>query len=140
MSRSQFTVLFLAVAVVLFLGGCGKNISLKGRVVFTDDGTPLTAGTVCFVTENTLARGSLDSNGTYTVGTIGKRDGLAADTYRIYILDAHREVGVDEQNMPIYEPLIDEKYMNPETSGLSIVVDRQTSRYDIQVERPVSKR
>ena len=137
MKKSKDVVCFLLTVLVLFFGGCGGgNVSLNGHVVFSDDGSPLTTGTVCFVTETMLARGTLDAGGKYTVGTNGQRDGLLPGTYRVYILGAQREIGTDENNMSIDEPLIDEKYMNPETSGLQVTVDRRTGQYDIRVERP----
>ena len=55
-------------ALVLLCGipGCGSNIYFGGRVTYSDDGSPLTTGVVCFESTSFLARGenvSLTDNG-----------------------------------------------------------------------------
>ena len=40
---------------------------------------------------------------------------------------------------PRYKRLIDDKYTSRDTSGLEIVVDSSTRRFDIKVDRPKPK-
>ena len=113
--------------------GCGKNCSLKGKVVFSDDQTPLESGTVCLVSDQGIARGSIDKNGYYVVGSVGARDGLPPGNYRIYLTDT----ALIEENpggLPRITPRIDQKYAKPETSGLTVEVKSSTT-YNIQVDR-----
>jgi hypothetical protein len=137
MKKSLFFV--LSVMLLLF-AGCGNKVGLRGKVTFSDDGKPLHTGTVCFETDTYLARGTLQPNGTYVVGSISERDGLPPGIYRVFISGAEKEIGRDKDDMPIMEPLIDTKFASGSTSGLSLDVTRSTKTFDIKVERYVPEK
>lgn len=120
--------------VLLLLSGCGNNVKLRGKVTFADD-TPLTVGTVCFQNGAFLARGFLQPDGSYVVGSLTEVDGLPPGSYRVYIAGAQRVIGEDKDELPIYESLIDEKYARPETSGLTLKVESSQRRFDIRVDK-----
>ncbi|MDR2706705.1 MAG: hypothetical protein LBC02_13070 [Planctomycetaceae bacterium] len=122
---------------LLLLVGCGDKVGLGGKVTFSDDGSPLGTGTVCFETETYLARGTLKADGSYVVGSLSEKDGLPAGTYRVYISGAEKEIGQDKEGMAIMEPLIDTKFSSGSTSGLSIDVTASTKTFDIKVDRYV---
>lgn len=139
--RSVFTV----AACVIFLSGCSGNVGMGGKVTFSDDGSPLTTGTVCFTTDTFLAQGTIQPDGTYTVGSESIKDGIPPGKYRVYITGAQKEVGqsegqkladghVDSGN-PVYEPLIDLKYGTAATSGIEVEVMSSQKNYDIVVDR-----
>lgn len=121
--------------VLLLLVGCEKNVKLHGKITFADDGSPLPVGTVCFQRDSFLARGFIQPNGNYVMGSLTETDGLPPGIYKIYISGAHRVVGEDKDKSPIYESLIDTKYAKPETSGLELKVDSSQKRFDIHVGR-----
>lgn len=119
--------------------GCGKgHVGLGGRVTYSDTGEPLERGTVSFATSTFLARGEVTQNGHYRVGTFTDKDGLPKGTYRVFITGAVRVEGSTES--PIVHALIDKKYSSPETSGLTLEIDRTNKQFDIQVDRAVESK
>jgi hypothetical protein len=128
---------FCSLALLLvFLVGCGNgNVSLKGKITFSDDGSPLTEGTVAFLKDGKQSRGTIKEDGTYVVGTEKTTDGLPPGKYQV-IVSALKSIPIDEENgIYNYEQLIDRKYERPETSGLTIEVNASTKTFDFQVDR-----
>jgi hypothetical protein len=126
---------FSFVFIIFILNGCNSNIQFGGKITFSEDGSPLTRGVVCFETDTFAARGNLTPDGTYILGSVAEKDGLPAGKYRVYIAGALKENGLDKYNQPIYEPVIDTKYASKETSGLECNVNKSTKHFDFQVER-----
>ena len=123
---SPFIILFLCLVV-----GCGKgHVSLKGKVVFSDDGSPLTLGSVILTQQNFQSRGDLNANGEFVMESLSARDGLPPGTYQVSIAGAI-EYGVFGGMRSIVDP----KWTDPETSGMTVEVDRKTKFLEITVER-----
>ena len=133
---------FLPALLVLVLAvGCDGNVQLKGKVVFSDDKSPVPVGTVCFQTDTFLARGNLKPDGTFVVGSLKQGDGLPPGTYHVFITDANKTLGYDVYGQAIMEPLIDTKYDHASSSGLTLEVDRSTRYIEFEVDRaPPSRR
>jgi hypothetical protein len=134
--------LFCLIIISGLIVGCSNNVPLKGTVTFSDDGSPLTEGTVGFQKDGRVARGTIREDGTYIVGFEKEGDGLPPGKYQVFLS------GTDKVTMTLiskegeieafdykYEPLIDKKYGRPETSELTIDVNSSTKTFDIQVER-----
>ena len=129
-------VLFILVLLLLVVTGCDNKVHLKGKVVFSDDGSPVPKGTVFFETDSYSARGNLKPDGTFVVGSEKQSDGLPPGMYRVHISGAQKSIGSDERNhMEIYESLIDEKFANRSTSGITIDVIPSTKFFEIKVDR-----
>ena len=122
------------ILTLLFCCGCSDKVPLTGKVTFTDDGSSLTTGTVCFVTEGFIARGHLKSDGTYKISSTGKDDGLPPGTYKVYLVDAALLTEGKDGNF-ITTPLVDSQYENPNTSNIECKVDAKTRQFDFTVER-----
>jgi hypothetical protein len=139
----KIRTIFFLLLIILVISGCGKNVGLSGKVTFSDDNSPLTFGEVCFRTDTFLARGTLKNDGTYTVGSLTKTDGIPPGVYQVYITGAVKELGLvnigTNKETTIIEQLIDEKYGNPEKSGLTVEVKKSTT-FNIQVDRYVPKK
>jgi hypothetical protein len=120
-----FLVLFLCI-------GCSNKIKVSGQVTFSDDGSPLTTGTVCFQTETFVARGNLQSDGTYHISSVKEKDGLPPGTYRISVINAVEGLGEDEGTRT---PLIDPKYNTGETSDLTFEVTNSNKHFNFTVDR-----
>ena len=118
--------------LLIFVVGCGPgHVPLKGKVTFSDDGTPLTIGKVILSQPNYQSRGDLDANGEFVMESLKVGDGLPPGTYGVSI-DGAIEYG--DFGGGGYS-LVDPKWASPETSGLTINVDRKTKTLDIQVDR-----
>ena len=132
--KKNFT--FFISLILLFFAGCGGNkVPLSGTVTYSDDGSPLSVGYVVFETDTFLSRGQLTSTGTYNTGSISAKDGIPPGTYRVYISGAIRAVGVDKSGTANYESLIDEKFGNGATSGLTVTVPTSNGKFDFTVDR-----
>ena len=117
------------------LVGCGGHVGLEGKVTYSDDGSPLTVGTVVFKKGSRISQGDLRADGTYTIGSLADEDGLPPGEYLVYVYGAEKILVPASGSGPaVTEPLIDPKYFNVETSGLSIEVKRKT-QFDFQVDR-----
>jgi hypothetical protein len=135
-----FCVLLFFTALVMT--GCGTNNQrVSGKVTFAD-GTPLTTGIVCFVAEDgKIGRGEIASDGTYVMGFESEKNGIPkGGTYKVSIINALKEEGTDKTGMPIMKPLIDAKYENAKTSGLTFTADGKTKTFDMTVESPKGKK
>ena len=150
------TLLFLAAwGLLLPILGCGSNVSLSGKVVYSDDKTPLTKGIVCFESDTYTARGKLNENGEYTIGSKSVKDGLLPGQYRVYIsgafhqevpAGAHAEKEVNSFTQPLdasadggaamnIKPLIAAKYSRGATSGITVDVNASTRTFNFEVDR-----
>lgn len=125
--------------------GCGKNIALKGRVVFSDDGSPLSSGMVLLDDGKNVSRGVVKKDGTFIMGTMKERDGVLPGEYKVSIVGAYALLPCpqnDDDNPdndiypPPQKPLIDKRYENFETSGLTVHVEKPEYSYEIKVDRP----
>jgi hypothetical protein len=133
-------LLSFAFVGVAFMFGCSDLRPLSGTVTFSDDGSPLTAGAVFFETPTYSARGTIGPDGRYVVGSMRATDGIPIGTYQVTIRGAEDVVSTERPDGTWIErrtALIDAKYQDPDTSGLTFTVDgtRNTRTFDIQVER-----
>jgi len=114
-------VVVLAVSVI----GCSSHVGLSGKVVYSD-GEPVTSGEIQFYTPTFVARALIRGDGTFVTGSYKDTDGLPPDTYKIAV------VAVDAGG----NTLVDLKYADVRTSGLSITIDQTTRNFEIVVNRP----
>ena len=142
------SLLLLLIAIVLNVG-CSNKVSLSGTVTF-DDGAPLTHGAVFFHSEKLSAQGIIQPDGTYIVGTDKTDDGIPRGTYQVYlvgtdhveykqtrtgVIDPITGENIDHRfRDEVRSPIIDQKYANPATSGLTVQAGK-TKTFDIKVER-----
>ena len=121
--------------LVLFLGllcfvGCSDKVQLHGNVTFEEDGTPLTFGSVVFATETFEARGTIETNGKYTMGSIDLADGVPKGSYKVYISGASEEVAPNTM-----WSLIDPQYSNFATTPLTCDIPAPNNTFDIKVPK-----
>jgi len=130
MTRS-FGLLLLFALVAL---GCSRNFQMKGRVVFEDDGSPLTVGIVLLCSPTMQSRGSLDKDGYFVIGTLRDKDGLPPGTYTVAIAGA-----VEDLPDGNFRALLEDKWYSPTTSGITLTIDKSIKDYEIKVTRPVTR-
>jgi hypothetical protein len=131
------TLLVAALAV----GGCGPRDKyyVSGTVRFPD-GEPVTEGRI-FVRYGPdairQASALIRKDGSFRVGEIQDGDGMRGGTVQVGVIGMrfvhHMSGGVTEI------PLCDERYFDPETSGLVFEVPKQL-RWEIVVEKPAKTR
>lgn len=155
MIKLRYCVLLILLSVIL---GCGSNVKFGGRVTFSDDGSPLTTGMVCFESDSFLARGPLNQDGYYDLGSLVLNDGIPKGEYRVYVSGAEAVEDVEIKQVPgqaghvtrpsmsgtmagqTFTPLIDVKYSSGKTSGLTVNIDGTSKKFDFQVDRYQSRR
>lgn len=131
------------VAAVLLLGlvvvvGCGSDRLPLGDVsgTVTYDGQPLEKGSITFeVTGVRSATGKIVNGEIVEVTTFEAGDGAPVGKARVAISSVEEGPPAEEEvpdspdapgstgGMPVYKSLIPTKYANPETSGLTAVVE-----------------
>lgn len=140
----KYRFLFLFLILMISLSGCSKNVSVSGKVTF-EDGSPLKIGSVVFENATMSARGELNENGEYKLGSTKESNGLPKGEYKVFIVGAVEEI-IDDSASDSYEgnsamsgqmtrstkELIDSKFKFPEKSGLSCSVQGKTT-FDITV-------
>jgi hypothetical protein len=125
-------VVFLILSL-FFLAGCDNGkVHLGGTVTF-EDGSPVPVGAVIFSTDTYSAKGDIDSNGKYVMGSLSTNDGLPAGKYKVYIEGATEEVS--GKGGETSRSLIDAKYNNYNTTPLSCDVPVTGNTFDIQVPK-----
>ncbi len=133
----------LSLSVLLFAVGCSGKVPLGGKVTFSDDGSPVTKGAVCFMSDTVLAQGGIKPDGTFQLGTDKATDGLPLGIYKVSIVGTEEvsyvEIPAVGTSPPgrreIHKDLIDKKFSDPETSGLTFTVDGKQRVFNIEVDR-----
>jgi hypothetical protein len=136
-SRVAFTM--AACVAITALAGCGRrDLHRVSGVVRFSDGSPLSTGRVVVdYGRDSLsgAWGHVRSDGSFTIGTLSAADGMRAGVVRVAIVNAVKPVFAPDGTAIAAKPLVHPRFADPETSGLSFDVPRQTL-WDIIVERP----
>jgi len=113
---------FIFLALLGFVVGCGSGqTGVQGTVVFSDDGEPLTRGTIIFTTPTFQASSSIDEQGRFTMGSYSDADGVPPGTYKVSISGVFLDL--DDTGLNTYS-LIDPKFTSTATSGIEITVDK----------------
>jgi hypothetical protein len=125
-----------ALTLLLLLTGCGSGYhTVTGRVTF-DDGSPLDAGTVVCEGEvdgkKVMARGTLQPDGSFTLGTTHPGDGVPAGKYRVLVVPR----SLFETEKGTRPPIIDPKFEKFATSNLSLEVKPGRNELPITVTKP----
>lgn len=131
--KKNFLLLWLI--AVVFVAGCnmGSRLNVTGNVTFSDDGAPLTTGTVVMESASTRVTGRIDKNGFFSLGEMQDGDGVPFGTYKVSIASARETLS---SGLPgAY--LIDAKYERPESSGLTFEAKKGGQKiFEIVVDRP----
>ena len=118
-------LLMLTVAAI----GCGKRgpelAPVTGKVTFK--GKPLPFGTVIFMPESgKTSTGNIQPDGTFRMVTSDRGDGAAVGKNKVRIAcftnqDPSKK-GAGPAGIALGKPLIPQKYLSPETSGIEVEV------------------
>ena len=135
---------FVLLLSLLVLTGCGSgNYAVSGKVVFSDDGSPVSTGTVAFEAGSHLFRGLIQPDGTFVMGTQRANDGVPSGKYRVYVLaekvtstpTGDKTSEGEEEVLIEVEQLVDEKFTKSSTSGIEIDITGPKKDLEIKVDR-----
>jgi hypothetical protein len=133
--RSKLHPVPAVVAAAVFLlgaAGCGGYHPVRGTVTYPD-GTPVSKGIVVFERKDggkaVTARGEIQADGTYQLGTEKTGDGAPAGKYRVLVTPR-----VENPDAP--EVTFDRRFADFNTSGLEFEVTSGDNDFPIQVTRP----
>lgn len=144
---NSHAVIWGIIPALLVIAGCGESrpatFPVSGTIAFAD-GQPVRFGTVQFLPDNPgpSARGLLDTNGRFELGTFTKDDGAIPGGHRVIITqhvsapsgkvikhsDAH---AADDESS-----LVDIRYTQYEVSPLTATVEERDNQVKLRVERP----
>ena len=131
----------LVVWLAVFLIGCGDTDRLPtyevtGRVAFPD-GTPLKGGWIIFESpeHGLAARGVIDPDGMYRLGTYGQADGAVAGKQLVAITPATPDSYDPDRGRA--QSVIHRRFTHMDTSGLEFeVLPGGKNFFEITVESP----
>jgi hypothetical protein len=117
---------WLILLSIVCAGGCGgrdplQPVPVQGTVFWK--GVPMSVGRVQFIPDNPNqgrpATGDIDKFGNYTLSTFQPEDGAIPGSYKVQVFpfDYNAEVTAKTYKQ------VPERYQDPETSGLTAVVD-----------------
>jgi len=137
MSRLVHRLFTICIALMAsgFATGCAKKTHpVEGQVVF-EDGTPareLAGYGIAFHAKDVAANanGTIQPDGSFTVGTFADGDGAPLGKHRVAITPPPPKI--DEPRKP---PLIAKKYSSADTSELTVDVTAQANKVTLKVER-----
>ena len=133
----NFFLFALALTALASFIGCGPSVPvpLEGKVVYSDDKSPLPYGTIIFESDKVIARGTIQPDGTFVVNTSKEISGLLSGEYAVYFAAKPGEVTENGRMIGAKEPPIAKKYYRKATSGLTLKVGSDTKRFDVSVDR-----
>ncbi|WP_347245669.1 hypothetical protein [Thermogutta sp.] len=135
---AAFALLVMAL-IASTIPGCGQGrprlVKVSGQVFI--DGQPLAAGVPGFIRVvpdgMRPATGQIDpQTGRFTLTTYENGDGCVPGTHKVAII-LNAMVGQESVS------LIDEKFANPETSGLTVTIEKPTDSLRIDITGPLKK-
>ncbi|HBT77829.1 MAG TPA: hypothetical protein DEB39_13105 [Planctomycetaceae bacterium] len=126
---------------VLCFVGCSGKVKMHGSVKYPD-GSPLAKGTVFLSNGMQMFQGELTADGSFNIGELSDGDGIPPGSYMIWLAANTTDYEVDPvtekpTGKQIKNIVIDPKFENRDTSGLSVVVEAGKSvPLEIVVEKP----
>jgi hypothetical protein len=123
-----------AVAVLCLAGaaGCGSGPHPVRGTVTLEDGTPVTGGMVTFETKDVekpvTARGEIQPDGTYNLGTYKPGDGAPPGVYRVIVTPRAQSPDL----LPVKAPY-DNRYTAFDSSGLEFEVKSGANEFPIRL-------
>ncbi|MCL2006253.1 MAG: hypothetical protein FWG73_08850 [Planctomycetaceae bacterium] len=130
-------ITFCLILGIAMLSGCSDAVQLRGTVTF-EDGSPVGIGTVCFDSGSSIARGDLQSDGTYRLSTVNPGDGIPPGTYTVYLINTERGESVprgDGNFADVIVQTVDPKFTTRASSEITVTVDKSTRTFDFEVRR-----
>jgi hypothetical protein len=132
----------VAALLLVFVAGCNQSLApVRGTVTY-EDGSPVTRGTVVFESKDVekpiTARGSIQPDGSYQLGTLKPGDGVPPGMYRALLAP---QVDLSEADKPASQrtpPLFDERWSDFGTSGLEFEVKSGSNDIPIKIARPAN--
>ncbi|HEY7428618.1 MAG TPA: hypothetical protein VH682_30590 [Gemmataceae bacterium] len=123
---------------LLGTAGCGNGLyTVQGKVVY-EDGSLMTEGFVIGEMKDgdttVMMRGEIRPDGTFRLGTLKAEGGAPRGTYRVLVTPRDRTPG--EEHLP---PVLDPKFQNYDTSGLTIEVKEDHNDVTLTVAKPQPK-
>ena len=127
----------LLAAVACAAGGCNSRPAtypVQGKVAWKEggDAKELVGHTVTLESEDgkTSGSGTIQADGTFTIGTFGEKDGALAGRHRVVLTPPE----LPEDTFPP-PPLIPGRYGSFENSGLTVEVKPEKNSVLLEVER-----
>ena len=138
------TILLTVLAVITgTMTGCGPGqpatFPVEGTVQFSDGSVPRFGVVEFFNDEHQLnARGQIAKDGSFSVSTFSDGDGAVAGRHTIVIIQNtgnYLTAGIEHEIEHDHGSLIDTRYLDYRTSGLSCEIQPGTNEVELVVEK-----
>ena len=132
--------LVVGVLLTALVGGCGGGLNPVEGTVLWKDGSPakeLAGSHVVFdLPEKQIsARGIVQSDATFRLTTRKPDDGAPAGDYQVLVIEVGRKSLGGPDASAIAPGVMDSKFSDPRTSGLTATVKPGTNKITLTVER-----
>ncbi|MCI0704753.1 MAG: hypothetical protein L0241_27160 [Planctomycetia bacterium] len=128
---------------LVFLAGCGGKAQypVHGKLVYADNEEPvkeLADFEVIFTSESlgVSARGTIQQDGTFQLGTIKETDGAPAGEYIVTLTQPYRE----PERPYVGDRVVDPAYEDPDTSDLKAEVKAEKNDFVFKLRRIEKKK
>ena len=131
----KLKLFFAAFFLLPLCMGCSQYVGVSGKITY-EDGTPLPGGEVCFTDDKFAGLAAVQHDGTYRMGRNKDGDGIPKGDYKVYLSSGvvYGE-SPTEGGPPTSTLLVKQKFLSPDTSGLTCTVSGKTV-YNFEVEKP----
>lgn len=142
--------------LLLVAGGCGSGDMVPVEGVVTLDGQPLEGAAVSFVPDQKgrPAQGETDAAGKFTLSTAAAGDGVVPGKYKVGVSKMEKPSGgaagaagaapegqvqlsgppMGKGSPPLPKSLVPGKYVNPNTSEITVVVEKGMAPVQIELK------
>ncbi len=127
----------LLICVTVATLGCDGKYPVRGKVQFSD-GSPLAGGMVIFTDEKgeTGGYGPLQPDGSFEITYDDPRDGLPKGTYGVSVRPPSPwSMTEEERRTAPPRGGVALKYLQPETSEIKVVIDKQMTNLVIKLDK-----
>jgi hypothetical protein len=123
------------------IAGCGDGMyPVQGKVLWSD-GTPaaeLVGGIVSFesVEADLSARGEIGPDGSFSLSSLRKDDGLPPGTYQVLVAPSDPDPSEDKSSPRILgRRMLPARYRHYKSSGLEVTVEAKTNQVTLTVDK-----
>jgi hypothetical protein len=126
----------LIILLCLSIVGCGDSgATVTGKVIYEKDNSPMSQGTVIFVADNGhFAKGGVQGDGSFRLKTGSSNVGIEPGKYNVSITPP--DTSAARENGIIVPPIVDARFLSPQTSGLQYDVKPGKNDFTIKVSKP----
>jgi hypothetical protein len=118
-----------------FILGCGNGVRVTGKVMYEDDGSPLSTGVVVFENDETSYRAVVKPDGSFALGVTRDAQKIPAGNYKVWLADTMTFEGFPAKRYTLYTYTASEEYTSVSTTPLTAEVNSGSRFFELKVKK-----